>query len=113
MGGMDYREFPPPPALSNHVECAWRLEQGPAAGAPQTIYPDGRCELIVHLAAPPRCWDSVRGWHVQTRVLFAAQRVVAVRLETEGRLNCIGVRLRPAVSNAVLRGAGARYRDQV
>lgn len=113
MHGMDYREYPPPPALANHIECVWRLRQARAAGAPQTIYPDGRCELIVHLAKPPRCWDPVRGWHVQAPVLFAAQRVVAVRLEAVGKLSCIGVRLRPAVSNSLLRGAAVRHRDQV
>lgn len=113
MDAMDYREYPPPPALAAHVECAWRLRQPRPAGGAQTIYPDGRCELIVHLAAPPRCWDAVRGWHPQARTLFAAQRVVAVRLEATGPLDCIGVRLRPAVSNALLRGAGLHHRDQV
>jgi len=110
---MHYREFPPPADLANHVECVWQLRQPRAVGSPQTVYPDGRCEWIVHLATPPRCWDSVRGWHVQAKVLFAAQRVIAVRLESRGRLNCIGVRLRPAVSNAMLRGAAVRHRDQV
>jgi len=113
MHAMDYREYPPPPALTGHVECLWRLRQPRPAGAPQTIYPDGRCELIVHLASPPRCWDTARGWHSQARTLFAAQRVVAVRLEATGPLDCIGVRLRPAVSNLLVRGAGARHRDQV
>jgi AraC-like DNA-binding protein len=79
----------------------------------QTIYPDGRCELIVHLAAPPRCWDVVSGWHAQSRTLFAAQRVVAVRLEAAQPLDCVGVRLRPAASNVLLPGAAARYRDRV
>lgn len=110
---MQYREYPAPPGLASHVECAWRLSQPRPAGAPQTIYPDGRCELIVHLAAPPRCWDSVRGWHVQARTLFAAQRAVAVRLEAVAPLDCIGVRLQPAASNALWRGAAARHRDQV
>jgi len=113
MHAMDYREYPPPPALAGHVECLWRLRQPRPAGTPQTIYPDGRCELIVHLASPPRCWDTVRGWHPQPRTVFAAQRVVAVRLEATGPLDCIGVRLRPAVSNLLVRGAGARHRDQV
>jgi AraC-like DNA-binding protein len=113
MRAMDYREYPPPPELAGHVECAWRLRQARPTGAPQTIYPDGRCELIVHLATPPRCWDAVRGWHAQARTLFAAQRVVAVRLEATGPLDCIGVRLRPTLSNALLPGAGALHRDQV
>jgi AraC-like DNA-binding protein len=113
MRAMDYREYPPPAALAGHVECLWRLRQRSPAGTPQTIYPDGRCELIVHLAAPPRCWDAGSGWHRQARTLFAAQRVVAVRLDATGPLDCIGVRLRPAVSNVLLRGAGARHREQV
>jgi AraC-like DNA-binding protein len=109
---MDYHEYPPPPGLAGHVECLWRLRQ-PRATGPQTIYPDGRCELIVHLASPPRCWDGVHGWQPQARTLFAAQRVVALRLEATGALDCVGVRLRPAVSNLFVRGAGLRHRDQV
>ncbi len=110
---VDYREYPPPAVLADHVECLWHLRQPRSAGAAQTIYPDGRCELIVHLATPPRCWDAVSGWHEQARTLFAAQRVVAVRLEAAGPLDCLGVRLRPAASNVVLRGAAARFRDRV
>ncbi len=110
---MDYRVYAPPAELADHVECLWRLRQPRATESAQTIYPDGRCELIVHLATPPRCWDAVSGWHLQARTLFAAQRVVAVRLQAVGPLDCLGVRLRPAASNVVLRGAAARFRDRV
>jgi AraC-like DNA-binding protein len=110
---VDYREYPPPAALAGHVECLWHLRQARPTGTAQTIYPDGRCELIVHLATPPRCWDAVSGWHEQARTLFAAQRVVAVRLEAAGPLDCLGVRLQPAASNLLLRGAAARFRDRV
>jgi len=110
---VDYREYPPPAALADHVECLWHLRQPRPAGTAQTIYPDGRCELIVHLATPPRCWDAVSGWHLQARTLFAAQRVVAVRLEAAAPLDCLGVRLRPAASNLLLRGAAVRFRDRV
>jgi AraC-like DNA-binding protein len=67
----------------------------------------------VHLAKPPRCWDIVDGWHGQARALFAAQRVVAVRLETSGPVDCLGVRLQPANSNAAWPGAAGRYRDRI
>src|SRR5688572_4574514 len=110
---MDYREHPPPVALRDQVECLWRLRQPQPTGAVQTIYPDGRCELIVHLATPPRCWESASGWHRQARTLFAAQRLVAVRLEADGPLDCLGVRLRPAVSSALLRGAAGRHRERI
>jgi AraC-like DNA-binding protein len=110
---MEYREHPPPAALRDQVECLWRLRQPRTAGSVQTIYPDGRCELIVHLATPPRCWDAASGWHPQARTLFAAQRLVAVRLETAGPLDCLGVRLRPAASNTLLRGAAGRFRERI
>jgi AraC-like DNA-binding protein len=107
-----YREFMPPPSLSPVVECLWRLTDARPAGGIQAIYPDGRCELIVHLARPPRCWDESTGWHAQARTLFAAQRGVAVRLETTRPLDCIGIRLRPAASNLPLPRA-ANLRDRV
>jgi methylphosphotriester-DNA--protein-cysteine methyltransferase len=98
---MEYSELTPPAALADHVQCLWRL-RAPPASTVQTIYPDGRCEVIVHLAVPPRSWDAADGWQVQARTLFAAQRVVAVRLELRGELDCVGVRLRPAAANILL-----------
>ena len=110
---MDYREFPPPAALAAQVQCAWRLRDATPGVAARTIFPDGRCELIVHLATPPRCWDAVDGWHSQARTLFAAQRVIAVRLEAAGPVDCIGVRLRPAASTAWIPATAARLRDRI
>ena len=110
---MDYQEFAPPAALAGQVACAWRLRDATPPDAPRTIFPDGHCELIVHLGMPPQCWDAVDGWHPQARTLFAAQRVAAVRLRASGVLDCVGVRLRPARSNAVMPGAALRFRDRV
>src|SRR5262245_46779918 len=109
---MEYREYLPPAALAAQVQCIWRLRDDRPAGTVQTIYPDGRCELIVHLAKPPRCWDAESGWHQQARTLFAAQRVVAVRLESGARVDCVGVRLHPAASNSLLPRAAA-LRDRI
>ncbi len=109
---MDYLQHPPPPALARHVESVWRL-RAPVPDGVQTIYPDGRCEIIVHLAGPPRCWDAADGWHEQARTLFAAQRVTAVRLASRGALDCVGVRLMPAASALVApRGLG-QLRDRI
>jgi AraC-like DNA-binding protein len=110
---MQYQEYPPPAALAGQIQCIWRLRDAAPPDAPRTIFPDGHCELIAHLAVPPLCWDIVDGWHPQARTLFAAQRIVAVRLRSPGALDCVGVRLRPALSNAVIAGAAQRYRDRV
>ena len=110
---MDYQEFPVPRELQRHVQCVWRLRDPAPAATAQTIYPDGRCELIVHLATAPRCWDSIDGWHDQSRHLFAAQRVTAVRLESRGPLDCVGVRLAPAASALVAARSLPQLRDRI
>jgi AraC-like DNA-binding protein len=110
---MDYREYPVPEALRRHVACAWRLREPRPAGTVQTIYPDGRCELIVHLLTPPRCWDTVIGWHLQPKTVFAAQRVAAVRLELDRPLDCVGFRLQPAASAAMGTGDSRGLRDRI
>jgi len=110
---MHYHEFPPPASLAAHVQCAWRLSDAAPGDGARTIFPDGRCELIVHLGVPPRCWDVIDGWHHQSRTLFAAQRVSAVRLEATGPIDCIGVRLQPAASAVAIAETGARLRDRI
>jgi AraC-like DNA-binding protein len=109
--GMEYQEFPVPDELSRHIQCVWRLVDDSPRGV-QTIYPDGRCEIIAQLGGQSRLWDAVDGWHLQSQTLFAAQRVTAVRFEPVGRLDDIGVRLQPAASNLITRKLGS-LRDRV
>jgi AraC-like DNA-binding protein len=100
---MQYQEFPVPASLSSHVACVWRLtDPAPPAGV-QTIYPDGRCELIAVLGSRARIWDAVIGWHEQATTLYAAQRVTAVQFEACGPIDDIGIRLQPAASALVAR----------
>ena len=110
---MEYREYPVPENLRRHVKCAWRLCDAAPAASAQTIYPDGHCELIVHLATPPQCWHPAVGWRHQSSSLFAAQRVTAVRLRATAPLDCIGLRLRPAASSLFGPAALAEQRDRI
>lgn len=97
---MEYVEFEVPPSLRHHVQCVWRLRDAHSVGT-QTIYPDGRCELIVHLGDPMRLYSLAHGWQRQARCLFAAQLRAAIRLEASGPVDCVGVRLAPAASAAI------------
>lgn len=110
---VEYFEVPPPRVLARHIQCAWRLRSGVLSGPAQAIYPDGRCELIVHLGEPPRCWDAANGWLQQSPILFASQRVSAVRLSSRAPVDCIGVRLRPAASALIARGLLPRLRETI
>jgi AraC-like DNA-binding protein len=102
---MDYLEFDPPQSLRRHVQCVWRLRDPAPSRQPQTIYPDGRCELIAHLGEPMRVLASSSGWQQQAHCIFAGQHQAAIRLAAVAQVDCVGVRLRPAASAAV---AGAR-----
>jgi len=95
---MDYRELEVPEDLRRQVQCVWRLSDPNPAPESQVIYPDGRCELIVHLAAPMAWWDPEVGWVPQFTVLFAAQQRAPIRLTARGPVDCLGVRLQPAAS---------------
>jgi AraC-like DNA-binding protein len=110
---MDYEEHEVPASLRRHVQCIWRLRDAAASDRTQTIFPDGRCELIVHLGKPPRAWDLAQGWHEQARVLFAGQRRTPVRLAARGELDCVGVRLAPAASAAIGAASLAHLRDRI
>lgn len=110
---VQYQEHPVPGTLRRHLACLWRLEDTEPTGEVQTIYPDGCCELIVHLGQPPHCWDELAGWHVQARTLFAAQRLSAVRLRSTAPMDCLGIRLRPEVSCALGPEALRRGRERI
>ena len=44
---MYYREFRPPPLLAPYVKCFWLLDRD-YHGSAETVWPDGRTELIFH-----------------------------------------------------------------
>lgn len=101
-----------PPELRRHFACVWRLKDAQPRAGVQTIYPDGRCELIALLATRSRLWDAVIGWHEQAETLFAAQRVTAVQFEANGPIDDVGIRVQPAASS-ILVPQLAPLRDRV
>jgi len=98
---MDYLEHPVPAILHRHVQCVWQLRDDAPSSRTHTIYPDGRCELIVHRGAPMRLLQEGLGWTLQARALCSGQLRSAIRLQASGTVDCIGVRLQPAASHAI------------
>lgn len=99
---MDYREWPPRSRLAPYVRCLWIFEAGQAQAAPQRIVPDGRCELVLHLARP---FAEVRrdGTEVaQPRALFAGQLTRPLLLVGRGRQRVVGVRFHATGARAFL-----------
>ena len=110
---MDYREFEVPLVLQRHVRCVWRLRDATPSPGPQVVYPDGCCELIVHLGPPMRRLEPDGQWRTQSAVMFAAQPRAPVRLAAQESVDCVGVRLQPAASSAIAGDALPLLRDQI
>jgi AraC-like DNA-binding protein len=108
-----YREVAPPASLRRHLQCLWWLSDPAPDPQPQVIYPDGCCELIVHLGVPMARRDAAGVWQPQARCLFAAQQTAAIVLRASGPLACIGVRLQPAASAAVVGDRLVELRDRI
>jgi AraC-like DNA-binding protein len=108
-----YRETAAPAALGQHVQCAWRLQGLPEPGHIDTIYPDGRCELIVHLAAAPNVRTAGQDWAEQSNILFSGQLRHAIQLKSDKAIDCLGIRLQPAASAALTQPLLAGLRDRI
>lgn len=109
---VDYREWTPPGIVQDRVVCAWRLRDPRPDGSTQTIYPDGCCELIVHLGQPMQRWQAGQ-WATQAGRLVAAQQRSAIRLRSAGPLDCMGLRLRPWAGSLVTPHALPQLIDQI
>jgi AraC-like DNA-binding protein len=89
---MRYEERAPTSDLAPYIQCIWELEaDGPALHQP--IFPDGRVEVVVHLADRPRRSGDQ---HLQPRAMIVGQMLTAMRLEPVGRMHAVGVRFTPS-----------------
>lgn len=90
---MEYRRFGVPLDLAAWIDCAWTL-RGALEAEGQSILPDGRMELVFHLGDPPIGPDGA----VQSRTLITGQIRSAVTISGSGRVDTLGIRLRPEAS---------------
>src|SRR4029453_19273856 len=93
---MRYAEFAPSAALAHVVRCFWILE-GDAlelAAAAQPILPDGRPEIIFHLADPFVLVCNNVTFERQPRTIFAGQLTAPLVLRATGTVAILGIRFR-------------------
>lgn len=99
---MDYREWPPHPALVPYVRAYWTLRGGAAESTPQPVLPDGSSELVVHRERPFRRHTAEGGAERQSDRLFVGQMQAPVFLEASGDADVVGIRFRPHGAFALL-----------
>ncbi|HEY6391252.1 MAG TPA: helix-turn-helix domain-containing protein [Bryobacteraceae bacterium] len=99
---VEFEVVRPSAALARYVQCFWTL-RGSASMAPQTIFPDGRMDLVFQLGDP---FEQVHenGIRVmQSRCLLAGQLSNPITIAPSGDVRTLGVRFRPHGAQAFLR----------
>jgi AraC-like DNA-binding protein len=110
---MDYREWPPHPALRPFVRAYWALRGASTETHPQPVLPDGSSELVVHRERPFHRHTAAQGAERQSARLFVGQMRAPVVLQAEGAADVVGVRLRPHGAFALLGGPQYVYADAI
>ncbi|MEW5916274.1 MAG: helix-turn-helix domain-containing protein [Gemmatimonadota bacterium] len=110
---MEYAEVAAPAPLDTLVRCFWFLSGDDLGGDPQVIVPDGRLEIILHLAEPFQRIDAHDCAHVQAATLVSGQLTAPLRLRPGGAADIVGIRFRTAAARAVLPLPLAELTDRV
>jgi len=100
---MIYEEIAPPPPLDALVHRFWFLRGSLDAGSPQTIVPDGRSEIVLHLAEPFAEPDRSGFARAQPWALFAGQLTGPLHLIPRGPADVVGIRFHPAGARSLAR----------
>lgn len=97
---MDYQESPPPPPLDGWIRTFWRL-RGHGLGQ-QPVVPDGRMEIVIHLADCFHQIDASGNSSAQDEVMLAGQLTAPLLLAAGASADVIGIRFRTAGARALL-----------
>ena len=99
---VEFEVVRPSPALARYVHCYWTLA-GCASMDPQTIFPDGRMELVFQLGDPFHRVHEDGTRVTQATCLLIGQMPHPVTIAPAGKVRSIGVRFRPHGAQAFLR----------
>ena len=109
---MPYTSRPPVGRLRGIVDRLWHVEDAGAWSAPETICPDGRTEIVLHLADPmcERVGDAARP---QPRYLLVGQMAAPIMVVPTGRVAMVGARLEPGALYRLMHIPQQRLAGQV
>ena len=97
---MEYRELRCPPDDADWIHCLWLLWS--AGGGVESVVPDGRPELVIHLGEPYAQVDPDGTRRPQRQVMVSGQLTRPIRLAPCGEAEIVGIRLSPALAGRVL-----------
>ena len=102
MDDVRYCELPAPPPLDRFIHCFWFL-RGRTNGSPQTVVPDGRAEIVLHLAEPFAQRHADGASRRQAPALVSGQLTGPLHLVPSIDADVVGIRFRSDAARAVLR----------
>lgn len=107
-----YVEFDPDPDLAGALACVWVFEAPAGEPEVQTVVPDGRPELLIHLG-PPYAEIDEDGREIERRTpLFAGQLTRPLRLAPRGPTTVVGARFHPWTGRRLVREPMRRSTDR-
>lgn len=109
---MEYAELPAPPHLRHVIRSFWFLKGRGTGGQVQPVVPDGRVEIVLHLAEPFALVDGIRAVR-QSEALLSGQLSAPIRLAASDTADVVGIRFRTAAAGAALRLPLDDFTDQV
>jgi len=98
---LNYAELQATPPLDSLIRCFWFLSGDSLGAEPQVVVPDGRLEIILHLADPFYRVEA-DGQHVQPRALLSGQLTAPITLRAGVATDIVGIRFRTAAAKSVL-----------
>jgi len=107
-----FQVFRPCPALARVVHCYWTLE-GEGLGEPQTIFPDGRMEMVFQLGDSFSEIGSGGAATRQPARLLVGQMRRHVTIASGERVQSFGIRFRPGGAYPFLRFSQGDVEDRI
>jgi len=91
---MSYFARRPVASLRPIVDRVWHVEESAGGAVPETICPDGRSEIVLHLGEPMAERVGAREYR-QPRHLLVGQMTSPIAVVPTGRIEMVGARLAP------------------
>jgi AraC-like DNA-binding protein len=110
---MEFTEIAAAGPLARVVHSFWFLRGDPGTGSPQTIVPDGRVEIILHLAAPYALVRDDGSTEEQAESLVAGQLTGPMQVMPRAGGDVVGIKFRTAGAGALFAGPLDALRDGV
>ena len=111
---MDFGFLPPPPSLAHVVKKVWFARGSRAEfDHAEPIVPDGCVELVFNFADPFEQHDGAGTPHRQPADLLVGPSLLPTMAVPTGRVDLLGLRLRPGRTSAFLRTPMWRLTDQL